>query len=139
MAEGKRSPGEVWARDGAERRQHPRLPRRFTVHYSLTAKWKEVRGKGTATDLGAGGMRLRLRDLSPFVMKGIQRKTIRRLELRFRLASEREPIEVFSEIRWAKLLDGDVLVLGVRFIDLNEEDTGKILRYVISMLVEDGL
>ena len=142
MAEGKvgdRSPGTVRARDGAERRQYPRLPRRFTAHYSLTAGRKEVRGKATGMDLSAAGMRLRLGGLAPPVMKGIQRKTIRRLELRFKLVSEREPIEVLSEVRWAKPLDGDVLVLGVRFLDLNEDNTGKILRYVISRLVEAGL
>ena len=84
-------------------------------------------------------MYLQISDLVRSDVRGMEAGAIRELELEFKLPFENESIASVSEIRWAKPVGPGVIWMGIRFLDIDMKDRGKILRYVVSKSIEDTL
>ena len=130
--------GKRWK--GSERRKYPRLPSYILVGYTLMSGEKKRRhGNAIAANISGGGMYLQISDLMPSDLRGIKKEAIGELKLEFKLPFDNEQIAALSEIRWLKLIKSGVVGLGVKFLNIDVKDSGKIIRYVTSKFLEDRL
>ena len=111
--------GESRAQDGtAYLRRAGRVPVAIDVRVST----RERAFKGTAANLGAGGLFLVADQLTPVGAE---------LLLSFQLPEVDEELEVWAEVRWVR---GDVAGqpwgMGLRFLDLAAADRGVIGEFV---------
>lgn len=123
-----------------ERKEHLRIPSHILVGYTLILGRKKSRqGNAIAADISGGGMYLQISDLMPPDLERIEEGEIHELELEFKLPLDSEEIKVPSEIRWVKPVKSGVVSLGVQFLNMSMKDKGKILRYMTSKFIEEGL
>ncbi len=126
--------------NGSERREYPRLPSHILVGYiPVSERKKYVHGNAIAANISGGGMYLQISDLAPSHLRRIEKGAIGELELEFKLPFNNEQIKTLSEIRWLKLVKSGVIGLGVKFLNMDVKDKGKLLRYVTSKFLEDKL
>ena len=126
--------------NGPERRKYPRLSSRILVGYTpVSAKKKYRHGNAIAANISGGGMYLEISDLVLSDLRRIESGAVRELELEFKLPFDNEQITTLSEIRWLKTVRSGLIALGIKFVNMDVKDMGKILRYVTSKFLEDRL
>ena len=107
---------------GAERRQFPRIPQVFEVHYrrigELGATWRQVQ----TLNLSAGGVRFR--DTESLEVG-------ERLEIRIQLPGVREVLILCGGVAWSQFEASGVSETGVEFIEATERE-----RQAIDNLVQ---
>ena len=125
---------------GLEMRKYPRLPSHILVGYTLMSGEKKHRhGNAVAANISGGGMYLQISDLAPSDVRRIEKGAIRELELEFKLPFDNGQITALSEIRWSKPVRSGIIGVGVKFLNIGVKTRGRILRYVTSKFLEDGL